>query len=744
MFDADIFEKSLLPGNYALTKSMELTKVNSCGTLWYMKKFIVLYYYVFLSDTDFLLTRKYIERVRSSFDEYIDGLDEEVRAAAKKFFYPDDAAINFRSSELKIFASFAGNADFADQNERKEYYRRAQKWYFMLLMNAGGQTGIKKKLKERMKRAGFVYSRRNVESAIDEAAVEICAENLLGGRAVLADNSVKRILSARAVAELNKLRGQTFSSKTQALRLAEKITTAYPADAPEYVGILNDVHAFIRNERQILYHYGYFHSRSSGAMDEFSSLTPVGEISINANAKEFAALWEHQKIKMISQPPTVTIKKVTAKKPAAFAVGYTPYTDIIGCLCRQNEFTLEGYRFVVSRRKHIFAAAEWNANEKSLLTKNLPRIKAAIEKFGRDRDLKEEDGRKELLKYILGIRDDLQKDAGTNPLGICRFGDQKVSCTDKKKTRLLYRFYDALNEYKLQRYGELFAACENDLRQRYVAAAKNEERAVDAQVKIGWDFYNIRPDKVIALGVIFVSTAAALNICETKNLGGDELSRIGQYAFRNYGNMLKYFGIKSDGAIRAEFARLLGAVSGGDFSAYLLRRAHESDVAAEYRRASAADLRKKIETMSETLPGAVAERVRNVNLVKLIKSYYMKRYAENDKLKCECCGGEAFVTERNEPYLEFHHLIPFGEADGPDHYLNLFALCPNCHRKIHHLKLTEKNILFSLLDKNNYYGQTIVGRLKKLRKKCLLKSYHLEYLLSQNAITKAEYEEIAA
>ena len=32
------FLESLLPGNYALTKSMELTKVQDSGTLWYTKK----------------------------------------------------------------------------------------------------------------------------------------------------------------------------------------------------------------------------------------------------------------------------------------------------------------------------------------------------------------------------------------------------------------------------------------------------------------------------------------------------------------------------------------------------------------------------------------------------------------------------------------------------------------------------------------------------------------------------------
>lgn len=85
MFTYNDFKDSLLPGNYALTKSMELTKIKSSGTLWYTKKFIVLYYYVFLSKD--LMTREYITKVNEAFDNYISGLDEEVKDSARAFSF---------------------------------------------------------------------------------------------------------------------------------------------------------------------------------------------------------------------------------------------------------------------------------------------------------------------------------------------------------------------------------------------------------------------------------------------------------------------------------------------------------------------------------------------------------------------------------------------------------------------------------------------------------------------------------
>ena len=88
----------------------------------------------------------------------------------------------------------------------------------------------------------------------------------------------------------------------------------YPHDRPNYRGIENDMIAFIRNERQILYYYGYFHSKSTGATDfEFSSLTPIGELALKANANEFLIIWEPQKIKMISQPATADINQIPSK-----------------------------------------------------------------------------------------------------------------------------------------------------------------------------------------------------------------------------------------------------------------------------------------------------------------------------------------------------------------------------------------------------------------------------------------------
>lgn len=52
--------------------------------------------------------------------------------------------------------------------------------------------------------------------------------------------------------------------------------------------------------------------------------------------------------------------------------------------------------------------------------------------------------------------------------------------------------------------------------------------------------------------------------------------------------------------------------------------------------------------------------------------------------KCEACGVSApFLLASGTPYLEVHHVLRLADG-GPDIVENAVALCPNCHRRLHH------------------------------------------------------------
>lgn len=68
---------------------------------------------------------------------------------------------------------------------------------------------------------------------------------------------------------------------------------------------------------------------------------------------------------------------------------------------------------------------------------------------------------------------------------------------------------------------------------------------------------------------------------------------------------------------------------------------------------------------------------------------------------CDLCGKKApFISKEGVPFLECHHIIQIAD-DGPDRVYNAVALCPNCHRKMHNLKLESDKV--SLINKVEKY-----------------------------------------
>jgi len=65
-----------------------------------------------------------------------------------------------------------------------------------------------------------------------------------------------------------------------------------------------------------------------------------------------------------------------------------------------------------------------------------------------------------------------------------------------------------------------------------------------------------------------------------------------------------------------------------------------------------------------------------------VKAWVLK----TSKGKCAACSKPApFKDDDNLPFLEVHHVIHLANG-GPDTISNAVALCPNCHRAMHHAK----------------------------------------------------------
>ncbi len=96
----------------------------------------------------------------------------------------------------------------------------------------------------------------------------------------------------------------------------------------------------------------------------------------------------------------------------------------------------------------------------------------------------------------------------------------------------------------------------------------------------------------------------------------------------------------------------------------------------------------KLQEMAKKHSGASQIKSQMVNSYNRDRhvSEYAKRRAKGF---CQLCGNPAPFKDKNgRPYLETHHIIRLADG-GADSIENVVGLCPNCHRKMHHLDLEE-------------------------------------------------------
>lgn len=91
-----------------------------------------------------------------------------------------------------------------------------------------------------------------------------------------------------------------------------------------------------------------------------------------------------------------------------------------------------------------------------------------------------------------------------------------------------------------------------------------------------------------------------------------------------------------------------------------------------------------------SVPGITSTQVATYQRDAKVKAWVL----QNSAGACEGCGKPApFSGVDGTPYLETHHVRHLADG-GPDTINNTIALCPNCHREIHHginrLALVEK------------------------------------------------------
>jgi len=669
--------KNILPGNYWLSKSMEFSKLNTSGSLWYLKKWFVYYHFVFLKDT---IYKKDYEDITEIFLRYIASLPQKNKKEAYAFFFEIDIRKN---SFLKLNEFIQTDIDFNDDHDRKMFIISAKRFYFMYLMNLGGQSGYKSLIKEKL------LQLKSYETIVEE---------------------ISKIILNKGYS-IDKVKEQ-----------------------------LSDFPATIRNERQIYFYYGFFHGRESKDLSGFYNLTPVGKTVLKANFAELILIWEHQKIKMISQSPVANIQNLTkVSNPESFSILNNPYVTLLKIIAEKKEITDDQYQFIISKINN-------KTNQKIIIDKvignlrNEMKFKKKAKSFKRVREIKTEDFDKELKKFILGICE-VPKDKSCNPLSsISWLSNGKVEVLDDKKFNFIVNNYSIFSNYLNEEYHNQYKSFENSLRNSYVKLSKNSQNIINEDIKYEWYKYIINFDPNILVNLIYVYIASVNNSYDFKL----DITSINT-EFENFRTLAWLLGIK-----KKDFGKIMSDIQSQLRENNFFKFEKNEDIYNQI--IDAKNIQRDInlsklkvvskKSTNENNLYVSSNRIRNENLINYLRSYYFTNFIckKERTIKCDCCTEFTFLTYKNTPYIEFHHIIPFSTEFGPDHYLNLIGICPNCHRQMHFSKPEKKRILYDNASRNNNMKLSLINRINELFKGRLIEPIHLDFLKKEQIISNDQYE----
>jgi len=654
---------------------MEFSKKNTSGTLWYLKKWFVYYHYVFMKDE--LFDNDYSEII-DIFNDFIKSLNPKLKNRAEEFFYE----INIRKKDFIKFSQFnrVQNITFKNPSQKRLFMTQCKKYYFMYIMNSGGQSGYKKKIKELM------YQNHNYEKTHKEIITIMREKN----------------------------------------------------ESPERIKLqLSDFPASIRNERQIFFYYGLFHGNNKTDLSGFYKMTNIGKSILKANFHELLIIWEHQKIKMVSQSPETKIdignhQALSDLEYNQFKISFHPYINLLNILSKTKKITLDQYQYVISRMN--------NKTSLNFITKMLGKkkyiklAKEKIESFNRKRDLRTEDFSKEFKKFTLGISS-LPLDKSHNYFSFLNSGGLKV--LNIKKLNFLLKNYRILTKHLDEKYSQKYNTFQRCLGDYYINQIKNGPNNLynkSDEILYEWHKYIINFSPSIILALVYIGISLQENML-LFNIDGSILKK----HFENYKHISNNHGIRSAKQFKEIMINIQKKLA--DDILYLID-SEELDLYDVYTEDTIDNVDLEfLESQSQTSIRSIG-RKRNNNLIKAMRSYYNKNftYAKTKLIKCDCCGEETFLTIKKNAYLEFHHIIPFSTEYGPDHYLNLVGICPNCHRKFHYASKQIREDLHKALSEYNHLKKTLYNRTVEMYKEDIIEPINLDFLKKEKIISSFEYE----
>ena len=504
-------------------------------------------------------------------------------------------------------------------------------------------------------------------------------------------------------------------------------------DQEKFRKLVPDVHAFLRNQRQILYVLGFVNYTKISNKEEYAP-TDIGKHIVFANYNEMILLLEIQKLRQVSRNPLVKYsedfnrpRNRQIKEDADKSIirkGHIcshPYIHLLNYLIVNKKISSKDYMFILSRLSNLHNSSYVELSTEKI--QDLPQMVNDKDKMfyahginsdEEDYVLRPEDFSKEYKKYIQGIFS-VEDDYASNLFSIGKIGRNSCKISDLTKAKILFANYIDIVNYLDEFYNDTYENIDKIHNEKYSyhinRSRYNYGTAEYLAVVEEWLNYFVCSDSNIIR--MMLKTVAEMN-----KLDKTSIKKLYPYLCEQ---VLKVRSIKDLENLfnNTELLKI-------DTPVIVIRHQVTEEM-----------LKQESAKYLSIMHDITCERKRNFTL----RDNYATYKLQKDHDMCEICGNKLSREISGNYICNYHHILPFNEAGalGPDHYLNLIGICSNCHDKIHSkITCNERTEMYNDVLTNSCFKKSVFERIQEMYKTGYLFNASLEYAVAMGMISEEE------
>lgn len=699
----DKFFSETFPYKYWNIKDTYVVTPITEGNWWPIKKYIVFYIDILVNRTN--VDKKLLQSIYENFEKFVNSFpDGEYKQKAYDYFLKD-----FNVNEILSFNEFCDLDGYEDI---------ARKFYFMRLMNIGGQSALKKDIKSWLDQNKTLSEINDLQDKRKDYYIK---RNVSKSKSVLEINVDGKIKKINGIIDKN---GKKVSSHST----------------------LSDFPASIsRNQRQVFTKWGFLPHERDGV-----SSNQISELIYNCSSElDLISICDHQKLKlregnpysdrMINYNPNLSKEHEKLKANRIINDFYVnPFISLMDILNKLSNLEEEQWYISEYEYQHIISRmSPFNITECVDLILDFRQMNhsdlTVLEKRKKRRNITNRSvsgGFKKplanlLYGYITYVSSKRSDFRNKNLKSFLKYDDKKYKITNLKIFNKYFETISELKKYLENAYKDLYRDISLDYEATIIKELSDLEFKVNELSKYKLKIQRDAKRSSHSYGGISDYVHQYMN-------GWSQYIQSIDLNLLNYCVSLNKLVIPYNPKVESNIN-------------VLEKNQHSSTVKiSSYSTIKSLIERSGYEAFG--LKGLIKNR-NEFNKVKLkIKKdrlngiFHRKKFNVENVDKCDSCFSK---SKKNS--LDLHHIIQH-EIDGPDVDLNLVYLCKSCHDKF----------TFNTKEKSHTEGNSreqIINNLKKrgfisfknfhnLVNENHIKQKHLDYLFSEKYISYVEWMDL--